>query len=135
MSFLKKLKSFFSGTGYKISREVLKGYLNEQIQFSQREALTFVDEFYLMRSQDDSEKLHVSIINYDVECEDSLEAEKDLSGIIIFVNNKKAYDPETDERFRTAESFIDIKLRFFPNEFILIHDLGEPASLEAYKIQ
>lgn len=135
MGFLKSLKSFFVGTSYRINRKILKDYIEEVIAFARKEHLSFCDEFYLMTSEHDTEKLHIFIINYDVKDGDCLDAEKDMSGIVIFVNEKKAYDPEHDEKYYSSKNFVDFKLLNFPDEFILINDLGEPISLEPYKIQ
>ena len=57
-----------------------------------------------------------------------------MTGIVIFVNEKKAYDPEHDEKYYSAEDFINFKLINFPEEFVLLNDLVAPASLEPYKI-
>ena len=134
MGFLKKMKSFFSGTRYRINREILKDYIEETIEFARKEELSFGDEFYLMISEQETEKLHICIVNYDVNDSDCLDSEKNLTGIVIFVNEKKAYDPEHDEKYFLAEDFINIKLISFPEEFVLLNDLAAPASLEPYRI-
>ena len=102
--------------------------------FARKEALPFCDEFYLMPDEGKTEKLHISIINYDVDDGERLDAEKNMTGIVIFVNEKKAYDPERDEKYYTSEDLINFKLINFPEEFILLNELVAPVSLEAYKI-
>lgn len=135
MGFLKSLKSFFAGTRYRINRGILKDYIEEVITFAKNENISFCDEFYLMPSEQETEKLHICIINYDAKDGSCLDSEKDMTGIIIFVNEKKAYDPENDEKYYSPENFVDFRLLNFPDEFILINDLGEPVSIEPYKIQ
>ena len=134
MGFLKKMKAFFSGAGYRINRQILKDYIEETIEFARKEELSFCDEFYLMTSEQETEKLHICIINYDVKESDCLDSEKNLTGIVIFVNEKKAYDPEHDEKYFSSEDFINFRLINYPEEFVLLNDLGAPASLEPYKI-
>lgn len=135
MGLFKSLRSFFSGYRYKINREILKEYIEEVIAFAQKENLPFCDEFYLVSDEAESDKLHISIINYDAPCDDCYEVEKSMRGIIIFVNEKKCYDPEQDEKYYTAEDLISFKLINYPESFILINDQIAPASLEQYKIQ
>ena len=87
-----------------------------------------------MLSEQETEKLHICIINYDADDGDCLDSEKNMKGIVIFVNEKKAYDPEYDEKYYSSEDFINLKLINFPEEFVLLNDLGAPVSLEPYKI-
>lgn len=134
MGLFKSLKTFFSGTKYRIDRDVLKSYIEDVISFAKEAELSFCDEFYLMTNEQDTEKLHISIINYDVKDGSCLDAEKDMTGIIIFVNEKKAYDPEQDETYYSPDDLISQKLFGFPDEFILLNDLGESVGLEPYKI-
>ena len=111
-----------------------QGYIEDVISFAKEAELSFCDEFYLMTNEQDNEKLHISIINYDAADDSCLDAEKDLTGIIIFVNEKKAYDPEHDEKYYSPDELISQKLFGFPDEFILLNDLGESVGLEPYKI-
>lgn len=134
MGFLKSIKSFFSGTRYRINREILKDYIEEVIEIARKEELSFCDEFYLMPSEQDTGKLHICIINYDAKDGEGLESEKNMTGIVIFVNEKKAYDPENDEKYYSSEDFINFKLINYPESFVLLNDLGAPVSLEPYKI-
>lgn len=134
MGFFKKMKNLFSGTRYRINREVLKNYIEEVMEFAKKEKLSFGDEFYLMTSEQETEKLHICIINYDANDRNCLDSEKNMTGIVIFVNDKKAYDPEHDEKYYSAEDFIDFKLTNYSEEFILLNDLIAPVSLEPYKI-
>lgn len=134
MGFLKNIKSFFSGTRYRINREILKNYIEEVIAFARKEEFSFCDEFYLLSSEQESEKMHICIINYDADDSDCLDSEKNMTGIVIFVNEKNAYDPEHDEKYYSSEDFINLKLFNFPEEFVLLNDLGEPVSLKPYKI-
>ena len=133
MGFLKAMKLFFSGTKYRINREILIQYVKESIQFSIENELTFCDEFYLNKGEDTSE-LHLVILNYDVPCDNQFESEKMLKGIIIFEVKGKSYNPETDEKFYSIEDFIDFKLADYGEWFIMRNDLGEPTSLAGYKI-
>ena len=134
MRFFKRVKSFFVGTSYRINREILNDYIEEVIAFAREEGLSFCDEFYLMTGEHETEKIHICIINYDVKEDDCLEVEKNMTGIVIFVNEKKAYDPEHDEKYYSSEEFINFKLLSFPEEFVLMNDLAEPVGLEHYKI-
>ena len=135
MGLFQRFQSFFSGTKYQINREILKNYIDEVIEFAKAENLPFGDEFYLCADENSSERLHLEIINYDAPCDDCLESEKMLKGIIIFVNSEKTYNPESDEKYYTAEDLIDFKLSEYPEYFLLHHELAEPTSLEEYKIQ
>lgn len=134
MGLFKSLRSFFSGYQYRINREVLKDYLAEVIAFAKEEKLSLCDEFYLVADENENVKLHISIINYDVPSDDCFEVEKWMRGIIIFVNDKKQYDPEHDEKYYTAEDLINIKLTDYPQSFFLHHEYAAPVSLEKYKI-
>ncbi len=133
MGFLKAMKSLFSGTKYRINRDILIQCVNESIQISKENDLSFCDEFYLSKSEDESE-LHVIVLNYDATCKNPLESEKMLKGIIIFDVKGKHYDPETDVKFYTIEDYIDFKLADFGEWFIMRNDLGEQLSLAKYKI-
>lgn len=117
MGFFKNL--FKSEFKYKINREVLINYINEQMKFSYDNSLSYVDELFIMKDVESSDKLHVEILNYDIPCKDQLEAEKDFSGIQIFVNHEKVYNPETDKRYNTVESFVDFELADYPEEVIM----------------
>lgn len=134
MGIIEKLKRLFTGSRYLITRSVLEKYIDEVIGFARNEGLSFCDEFYLTDKEDYTERLHVCIINYDAEDGSCLESEKDLTGVIIFVNDKKSYDPANDSKYYSARQFIECVLPLFPEKFILENDLGEPKSLEAYKI-
>lgn len=134
MGLFKSLRSFFSGYQYRINREILRDYLDEVIAFAKEENLSLCDEFYLAADETENVKLHLSIINYDVPCDSCFEAEESMRGIIIFVNEKKQYDPEHDEKYYTPEDMINIKLIDYPQSFILHHEYAAPVSLEKYKI-
>lgn len=134
MGLFKALQSFFSGYQYRINREILKDYLDEVIAFAKEENLPLCDEFYLIADETEKVKLHLSIINYDAPCDSCLEVEKMMKGIIIFVNEKKHYDPGQDEKYYTPEDMINFKLIDFPQSFILRNEYAAPVSLEEYKI-
>lgn len=134
MGLLKLIKKFFRGTEYCIDRDILVNYVNETIDFSEREQLSFCDEFYLFPDKN-SNGLHVIIINYDAPCKNLLESEKNLSGIVIFVNNGSQYNPEKDEKFYTIQELVSMKLFSYPKKFIMSNEWVEPASLENYKIK
>ena len=133
MGFLKAMKSFFSGTKYRINREILIQCVKESIQISIENKLSFCDEFYLSKGEDAGE-IHLVILNYDAPCNDQLESEKMLKGIIIFDVKGKIYNPETDEKFYSIEDFIDFKLADYGEWFMMRNDLGEPTILAGYKI-
>lgn len=133
MGFLKAMKSLFNGTKYRINREILIQYVNESIQISKENDLSFCDEFYLSKSEDESE-LHLIVLNYDATCDSPLESEEMLRGVIIFDVKGKYYNPETDTKFYTIEDYINLKLADFGEWFIMRNDLGEPLSLAKYKM-
>lgn len=133
MGLLKKLKEIWKGAEYRINREILIRYVNENIAFSNDNSLSCVDEFYL-RADDEHEEIHITILNYDVPCDDEWESEKFLHGIVIFVNAGGTYNPEQDEKYYTVQDLVNIRLVEFPEMFIMRNDLGEPVSLERYKI-
>lgn len=129
MGFFKKL---FKKTYYKISREVLIDYIEECIEFSYDNKLTVCDEFFLMKSVDDKDKLHILILNYDIPCKDQAESEKDLKGIVIFIVSKGFCNPETYKKYYSVKDFVDFELADFGEDIILNQD-DEPVSLEEYK--
>jgi len=133
MGFLKAMKSLFNGTKYWINRDILIQYVNESIQISKENDLSFCDEFYLSKSEDESE-LHLIVLNYDATCDSPLESEEMLRGVIIFDVKGKHYNPETDTKFYTIEDYINLKLADFGEWFIMRNDLGEPLSLAKYKM-
>lgn len=134
MGLFSKLKSKFSVPNYKINKEILVNYINEQIDFSKNENLPFADEFFITKNVDDKDRIHLTIINYDVPCTDSMDSEKNLKGIIIWVNSGDMYNPESDEKYYSAEDLVNIKIADYPEEFILINENGAPVSLEKYKL-
>lgn len=134
MGLLKLIKKFFRGTEYCIDRNILINYVNETINFAVEENLSFCDEFYLFPDKN-SNGLHVIIINYDAPCKNPLESEKNLSGIVIFVNNGSQYNPEKDEKFYTIQELVSMKLSSYPEKFMMSNEWIEPASLENYKIK
>ncbi len=133
MGLFKGLKRFFSGTQYRINKDVLIQYVNEEIALCKQDNLCFCDEFYLSSDGTD-EKLHLVIINFDAPCESPLESEEGLTGIIIFLCKEKQYNPEVDEKYYSIEDFVSCALTNYPEWFIMTCDLGEPTSLEKYKI-
>ena len=133
MGLFKGLKGLFSGTQYRINKTVLVQYANEVITFSKQENLSFCDEFFLSPNGTD-EKLHLVIINYDAPCETPLESEEGLTGIIIFVCKGKRHNPEIDEKYYKIEDLVSYKLTDYPEWFIMVNDLGQPTSLENYKL-
>ena len=134
MGLFKSLFSHFSAWKYKIDRKILKEYINESIEFGQKEKLPLCDQFYLAKDEKENVNLHIAVINFDAPCDNCLDVEKSMEGTIIFVNKEKKYDPEHDEEFYTTEDFINIKLIDFPESFILYNEYGAPVSLEKYKI-
>lgn len=134
MGIFKFISRIFSGTEYYIDRDILVKYVNEIITFSQREQLSFCDEFFLLPDKL-SEEIHVIIINYDAPCRNPLESEKDFSGIVIFVNNGSQYNPVKDRKFYTVQEFVSAELSSYPQNFIMRNELTEPAELEEYKIK
>lgn len=134
MGLLKLIKNFFGGTEYCIDKDVLVNYVNEAIDFSEREQLSFCDEFYLFPDKN-SDGIHVIIINYDAPYRESTEPELNTSGIVIFVNNGSQYNPEKDEKFYTIQELVSAKLSSYPAKFIMRNEQVEPSSLEKYKIK
>lgn len=134
MGIFRIIRKLFSGTEYYIDRDILVNYVNETIAFSQREELSFCDEFFLLPDKF-SEEIHVIIINYDAPCRNPLESEKDFSGIVIFVNNGSQYNPEKDRKFYTVQEFVSAELFSYPQKFIMRNELVQPAELEEYKIK
>lgn len=133
MGLLKKIKELFSAAQYRINKTVLIQYANEEIEFCKQDNLCFCDEFFLSPNGTD-EKIHIVIINYDAPCETPLESEEGLTGIILFVCKGKQYNPEIDEKYYTIEDLVSCKLTNYPEWFIMINDLGQPTSLEDYKL-
>lgn len=134
MGLFKSLRNFFSGTKYRIDRDILKAYMEESIALAKENDLSFCDEFYLSENENDGKRLHITIINYDASKEDCLEEEEWMKGIVIFVNEKKCYYPETDQRYYLPEDFIDTRLYNYPQQFVLYNELAAPTSLEQYII-
>ena len=66
MGLFNKMKNFFSGFKYKLDREILREYLQHTIDFAVENKLPFCDEFYIVDSLDAKDRLHVTILNYDV---------------------------------------------------------------------
>lgn len=133
MGLLKGLKSFFLNTEYRINRDVLVEYVRDEIEFCKKENLDFCDEFFLFPNEA-SEKLHIVIINFDVPCEYSLQAEEGLKGIIIFECMGKHYNPEIDKKYYTIEDFISCRMADYPQWFIMTNAYVAPVALEKYKI-
>lgn len=134
MGFLNLIKKIFRGTEYCIDRDILTNYVNETINFAIEENLSFCDEFYLFHNKK-SDRLHIIIINYDAPCKNPLESEKNLHGVIIFVNEGSPYNPEKDEKFYKIQELVSMKLSSYPEKFIMTNEWIEPASLEKYKIK
>lgn len=134
MGLLKLIKKFFGDTKYCIDKYILINYVNETINFAIENNLSFCDEFYLFPDKN-SNGLHVIIINYDAPCKNPLESEKDLSGIVIFINNGGQYNPKKDEKFYTIQELVSMKLSSYPEKFIMSNGYVEPVSLEKYKIK
>ncbi|SDX28810.1 hypothetical protein SAMN04488579_10137 [Eubacterium barkeri] len=133
MNLFNGLKRLFSGTQYRINRDILLQYMNEDISFSKQENLCFCDEFFLSPNEAD-EKLHIVIINYDAPCKTPLESEEGLTGVIIFVCKGKKYNPEIDQKYYTIEDFITYKLANYPEWFTMVNELVQPTSLANYKL-
>lgn len=134
MSLLKKFKSFFRGTSYRINRDILISYVNSSIKLSKECDLCSVDEFYLSPSEDEVEE-HIVITNNDATCDCPLESEKHFTGFTFYVNRTSYYDPKKDEIYRSIEELIRFKLADFPEWFILRNNLVAPEELEAYKLK
>lgn len=134
MGLLKLIKKFFRATEYCIDRDILINYVNETINFSEREQLSFCDEFFLFPDKN-LDGLHIIIINYDAPYRETPIPELNTSGIVIFVNNGSQYNPENDEKFYTIQELVSAKLSSYPEKFIMRNEQVEPASLEKYKIK
>lgn len=134
MGLFSKLKSFMSGTKYRINREILIDYVHGAMKLSAECDLCACDEFYLAADEGSVEE-HILISNYDATCKNPMESEKGLKGFIFFVNRDAYYDPEKDEKFYSIEDLIDFKLADYPEWFIMRNDLGAPVELEPYKIK
>ena len=131
MGLFSKIKDFLRGPIYRINREVLADYMNNEIQFSVENNLSACGEFYLSPSEDEPEE-HIIITNNDAPCKCPMESEKDFTGITIYANRSSYYDPEKDEIYRTVDEFIRFKLNEFPEWFIF---RGETSDLDKYMIK
>ena len=80
MGLFSKIKDFLRGPIYRINREVLADYMNNEIQFSVENNLSACGEFYLSPSEDEPEE-HIIITNNDAPCKCPMESEKDFTGI------------------------------------------------------
>ena len=118
----------------KILREILREYLQHTIDFAVENKLPFCDEFYIADSLDAKDRLHVTILNYDVPGDAVYEIEKSFEGIVIFANHEKCYDPENDHKYIDAEDFISQELCTLPEEFFVAMDIA-PTMLEQYMIK
>ena len=96
MGLFSKIKDFLRGPIYRINREVLADYMNNEIQFSLENNLSACGEFYLSPSEGETEE-HIIITNNDAPCKCPMESEKDFTGITIYANRSSYYDPEKDE--------------------------------------
>ena len=67
MGLFSKIKDFLRGTIYRINREVLADYMNNEIQFSVENNLSACGEFYLSPSEGETEE-HIIITNNDAPC-------------------------------------------------------------------
>ena len=134
MDLFNKMKNFFSGFKYKLDREILREYLQHTIDFAVENKLPFCDEFYIADSLDAKDRLHVTILNYDVPGDAVYEIEKSFEGIVIFANHEKCYDPENDHKYIDAEDFISQELCTLPEEFFVAMDIA-PTMLEQYMIK
>lgn len=83
MGLFNKMKNFFSGFKYKLDREILREYLQHTIDFAVENKLPFCDEFYIADSLDAKDRLHVTILNYDVPGDAVYEIEKSFEGIVF----------------------------------------------------
>lgn len=133
MGFFKKL--FKSDFKYKVTREMLVQYINEDIKISYENNLAFISEFFIKKDIGASDKLHVEVLNYDFPGENLSEIEENFAGVQIFVNNEKVYNPETDKRYSTAESFVEAELADYPEEVILEIVGVDSVLLKAYEIE
>lgn len=134
MGFFDFFKKAVRGYEFKINRDILIKSVENDIEEADEINETFVSEFYLRKAVEDKEELHLTVINYDAPCDSPGKGEEDLSGLIIWVNNGGPYNPNEDEKFYSIQSFIDSKLMYFPEEFILRNDLGMSTMLEPYQI-
>ena len=134
MGLFSKLKSFMSGTKYRINREILIKYVKESMKLSVECDLCCCDEFYLAPEEGGIEE-HILIINNDATCKNPMESEKGLKGFVFYVNRDSYYNPEKDQKFYSIEDLISFKLADYPEWFIMRNDLGEPVELEPYKIK
>ena len=134
MGFFDKLKKMMSGFTFKVNREVLQGYIESAIATATDSSL--VDEFFIKAADESSKDLHIMIINYDIKdgFENTFEIEDTYSGVLIFVNNAKLYNAETDRKYRDAASFINSELASYPDEVILRNEMCVPTYLEKYQI-
>lgn len=131
MGLFSKIKDFLRGPIYRINREVLADYMNNEIQFSVENNLSACGEFYLSPSEGETEE-HIIITNNDAPCKCPMESEKDFTGITIYANRCSYYDPEKDEIYRTVDEFLRFKLNEFPEWFIF---RGETSDLDKYMIK
>ena len=130
----KFLKNFFKGYTFEIDRDILKKYVESEIEFSKNNQIDSVSEFVLMKDKDSKEEIYVTIIDYDIPNDMKTEIEKNFSGIVIWVNDKGGFDPTEDEHYCTIEEFIDAKLNDFGERFVLKNELGAPKLLEPYAL-
>lgn len=134
MGFFKKIKkTLFSSSMYEINKNILTKYINNSIQYAQEENSSFCDEFFIAINENEQRK-HITIINYDAPCDCPLEEEKGLKGIILFVNDGGFYKPQSDKKYYNVEDFINFELNNYPEKFILIHEQVSPTELKQYKI-
>lgn len=131
MGLLSRIKSFLRGPIYRINREVLADYMNNEIQFSVEHNLSACGEFYLSLSEEGPEE-HIITTNNDAPCKCPMDSEKDFTGITIYANRSSYYDPEKDEIYHTVDEFIRFKLDGFPEWFIF---RGETSELDKYMIK
>ena len=73
MGLFSKIKDFLRGTIYRINREVLADYMNNEIQFSVENNLSACGEFYLSPSEGETEE-HIIITNNDAPCKCPMES-------------------------------------------------------------
>ena len=85
MGLLSRIKSFLRGPIYRINREVLADYMNNEIQFSVEHNLSACGEFYLSPSEEGPEE-HIITTNNDAPCKCPMDSEKDFTGITIYAN-------------------------------------------------
>lgn len=132
MGFLKKLLQF-GKSDYLINRDVLARYIDEQIEFSKENYVSFADEFFLFKNDDEKNKIRINIINYDVPDEYSPE-EMDMHGIVIYAGKGKNAGVESGKKYYTSKDLIDFELIDLPEYFVLRNELCDPVSLEHFKI-